>query len=434
MNNTIKKLLLILAMFLTFLSIISVVQAAPTTQFFVNLAPFTDATYYNGSTSLAWLNTFTKGLTLSTTTAGCLATSPTGIVFAGSPCGTGSGTVSAGTQGQFPFYNSNGTTLTATSTFNITQSGQLLINGITNVGVGANLTVYGRHTYSDQSGIIEGCDTLNIDQCIYMGYDHNANFAYIQSIDKTNNFNPLIINPNGGFVSIGGISLPNAILQVDRFGPAPIDVSTNPTLWPGGNDDTIGSYISSIGLGYHSGTVTKATIALGAQTVESNGGPHAFSEDFTISLRKYLQFYDTPLVEGLRISDAGILMIGSSTMAYGSFTKSAQVLFASSTAPQLSLEASTNSSLHTFRALDDGSLVFATSSPLTGATSTPYFVINSNGQLGIGTTTPSQQLDVNGNISIENANGILMKDTNDSNCYLVTLVSGTLTTTSHACN
>ena len=56
------------------------------------------------------------------------------------------------------------------------------------------------------------------------------------------------------------------------------------------------------------------------------------------------------------------------------------------------------------------------------------------GNVGIGTTTPSQKLDVNGNVHIEGtANGILMHDTANGLCYLVQVTAGVLVPTLHAC-
>ena len=72
--------------------------------------------------------------------------------------------------------------------------------------------------------------------------------------------------------------------------------------------------------------------------------------------------------------------------------------------------------------------------PLILATSdTARMTILTNGNVGIGTTTPSQTLDVNGNVNIENANGILLKDTVTGTCALVQLTSGVLVPTAHAC-
>ena len=56
------------------------------------------------------------------------------------------------------------------------------------------------------------------------------------------------------------------------------------------------------------------------------------------------------------------------------------------------------------------------------------------GNIGIGTTTPSQKLEVNGNINIEGAtNGIIMHDTVTTACYLVQIRNGAFAMTSHAC-
>lgn len=56
-------------------------------------------------------------------------------------CSGGSGTVGSGTQGQVPFYNSNGTTLTATSSIFIAQSGNI---GMSTTAPFARLSIAGR--------------------------------------------------------------------------------------------------------------------------------------------------------------------------------------------------------------------------------------------------------------------------------------------------
>lgn len=435
MNNTMKKLLLILAMFLTFLGIIMTASAAPTTQYFVNLAPFTDQTYNNGASSLAWLNTFTQGLTLSTSTAGCLATSPTGIVFAGSPCGSGSGTVDTGSTGQFPFYKTNGTTLTATSTLFTNQVGQIRISPtITSIpGNIANLTVFGNHLFNDQAGVIEACDTVNTEQCIYMGYDHANGFAYIQSIQKQNSFDSLIFNPSGGKVSVGQGNGPViADFQVDHQGVEGNTYGTNINFWAGNTDGNLNS-LSQYGAGNHSSAYSVPPVVFGAQIV--GGDNISTPNDFVLATKRGGSSVSRTAApaESLRVSAPGILEVGSTTPNYGFSTLAAQALFASSTAPALSLEGIANTPLWNFRVLSDDTLVIATSSPLTGATTTAALVISPNGQLGIGTSTPSQQLDVNGNVSIENANGILMKDTVTGSCSLITLDSGILVPHAHSC-
>jgi hypothetical protein len=91
----------------------TVVYGAPTVQNFVNIQPFIDNTYDNGSATNAWRDVFTYGLKFSTTTGGCLQSSATGRVFnTGVSCGTGSGSSSFA----FPFtvnanYNSTTTVI-----------------------------------------------------------------------------------------------------------------------------------------------------------------------------------------------------------------------------------------------------------------------------------------------------------------------------------
>lgn len=97
-------------------------------------------TFANSSTTLASFSYASSTLgvfgtltipSLGTAAGTFLAVDPTGNVIATtSPSGSGSGTVGSGTTGQFPYYASNGTTLTATSSIFIAANG--------NVGVGTS--------------------------------------------------------------------------------------------------------------------------------------------------------------------------------------------------------------------------------------------------------------------------------------------------------
>jgi hypothetical protein len=64
----------------------------------------------------------------------------------------------------------------------------------------------------------------------------------------------------------------------------------------------------------------------------------------------------------------------------------------------------------------------------------PLTILRSTGNVGIGTTTPSQKLDVNGSINVEGAGSyILLKDDTNENCYQVHMHNGALTATAAAC-
>jgi hypothetical protein len=56
------------------------------------------------------------------------------------------------------------------------------------------------------------------------------------------------------------------------------------------------------------------------------------------------------------------------------------------------------------------------------------------GNVGLGTSTPSQRLDVKGKINIEGStNGIIMHDTATANCYIIQITNGTIVANAHAC-
>jgi hypothetical protein len=86
------------------------VLSAPTTSYFRNLFPEANNTYDMGSTTLRWRNGF-----FATTTSGCFTTNGTTCITGGD----GSGTVNSGTSSQVAFYNANGSTISGTSTISI---------------------------------------------------------------------------------------------------------------------------------------------------------------------------------------------------------------------------------------------------------------------------------------------------------------------------
>lgn len=130
-----RRKLFTLGVFFAALLLPAIALAAPSTTFFLNIAPTVTDTYSNGTSASRWLNFYAKyasttALTVSGQTTGCAQFDSTGLLTTtNSACGAG--TISSGTQGQFPFYNANGTTLTATSTLFVTQAGNIGIGSTT---------------------------------------------------------------------------------------------------------------------------------------------------------------------------------------------------------------------------------------------------------------------------------------------------------------
>lgn len=112
----------------------------------------------NFSTATSTFNT-TGGINLQT--GGCFAISGTCIVGGG---GSGSGTVNSGTTGQIPWYASNGTAVTATSTIFINSGGTASASafvGINNANPTVMLSIGQNSSTTASGGIQFGADTLS---------------------------------------------------------------------------------------------------------------------------------------------------------------------------------------------------------------------------------------------------------------------------------
>ena len=128
-----------------------------------SLIPVEDSKYYLGTTTpslRAYLRVIADSFYDTDASDGCAQWASNVLTSNGSDCG--SGTVGSGTQGQFPFYNAAGTTLTATSTLFLSQAG--------NIGVGTTtptfkLDVAGSGYISSTlfvGGAITATSTLNV--------------------------------------------------------------------------------------------------------------------------------------------------------------------------------------------------------------------------------------------------------------------------------
>lgn len=173
----------------------------------------------------------------------------------------------------------------------------------------SSLGVYGNHAYNDGSGTFGVYAQSNTLDLIYMGYDTTAGFGYVQSFSQGNSTEPLILNPIGGNVGIGGGgATPNALFQLDNPNALSTTYGSVNTLWIGDQAGTL-NYKNGVGFGFHSGTVTVPTNFFGVNTATLDGTGPYLSYDFVWAARLHSQAYNTAPTETMRLTSAGNLGI-----------------------------------------------------------------------------------------------------------------------------
>lgn len=319
-------------------------------QNFDNIQPFTDQTYNNGASSLAWLNTFTKGLTLSTTTAGCATISGTGILYStASPCG-----------GSSPTFAPNSIITSNPSGSLIATSSQLTVGNIIATTT-AESYFLGNVAFGTTTPANEAI-TLNAGKEIQLWGLNNQNFLDFRTTDTTATIEFAqhlladdVITLAANHMTYGGeIDLPNTIGGLSIQGHF-----------------VLNGPLYSIDVNSNGGTAKAGSLFLAsAPGIETSVG---FAEHF-VANRGALGFIG-----------------GNSTLEY---------------VPNATV--------------------------VTGGT--PAWVTTVGGFFGIGTTTPSQVLDVNGGINIESSTTpIILHDDANGLCYKLTSHNGVLTETLNAC-
>lgn len=207
----------------------------------------------------------------------------------------------------------------------------------------STLTIVGNHRFDDGAGTLSIADGQLPQNRLYIGYDHNNGFAYLQSTQQMNFSEPLILNPDGGRVSVGfsAGSSPNSDFQVDHFGSLSGTYGSSVGIWLGDADNAVG-HLTQIGFGVHTGFVTVPSAVFGTSIATLDGGGSNLSDDFVWAQRPSSTAYNSAPVENMRLTANGgflglhttnpssTLHVIGSTSLVGSSTLNGMVTFAGS--------------------------------------------------------------------------------------------------------
>lgn len=214
----------------------------------------------------------------------------------------------------------NGTSTTSSLQFLVGNNGatkalEVLNSGFVGIGTttgtfnvpATQLYVLKDTAYGDQLGVAFFGSKTNAPNGIYLGYDDTLDGGYIQAIRRTSAFKPLFINPNGGAITLGGTSIPDAFIQMNGTlsGGASTTLGTDLQLWIGGGSTNAASAYQ-IGFGYQQhGGVQVASGYFSAQTI-GDEATHHLPLDFVWGLRPDTVNYTTA-TEVMRLHNNGSL-------------------------------------------------------------------------------------------------------------------------------
>lgn len=391
---------------------------------------------------------------------GCLFTSGFVLTSTGSPCGTGSGTVGVGNQGQVPFYNANGNTLTATSAIFIAQSGNVgigtttpgdhlildgnnfIANGV--VGAGDNISLSGDGArmiwYPKKSAFLVGSiddgsggfDDANIgDFSINMGSDTSCTGTSCVSIGNTtkatndsavaigsynNSSGPLSFTFGSGNTASGGGSSvfgQNSVASGDDSISIGLDSTLDLPLPEVSGNSSLGIF-----MGPNTGVNITANDVMAVMGGSLGIGTTTPGSLLSIGNTGGINFYPTATstfgssANGINIKKGCFSINGTCVGGGGSSTGASTTLLA---------DFNTFSNTNNFT----GKLGLASSSPwgqlsvnpnalgsgvpefVVGSSTATHFVIDGGGRVGIGSSTPTNLLDVSGNGSYYSTTGNL---------------------------
>lgn len=292
--------------------------------------------------------------------------------------------------------------------------------GIGTTSPGAILTVQSDATYNGEVGALRLQTATDTYKRLYLGYDKNLNVGYIQAQQAGTNWEPLLLNPNGGNVGIG-TTTPTARFDLGTQAPS---INTPFSYLRGYSANT--NWPISMGSIYDSNYVDQYLILGGYLDGGSKASPTVFGGGAGASFIRDTRTGSTtdgmafgyvasgsghPPIEVMRIAKNGNVGIGSTGPSYpltvikpggdGYVAQFGSVSNLGVLVKSVGIDASFNSA-------SDGSLML---------------YLKYGGNVGINQTNPSFKLDV---IGIANSYTVKFKgDTTSGQSYGLLIDAGT---------
>lgn len=311
-----------------------------------------------------------------------------GLAFvATSSTGGGSGTVGSGTTGQFPFYNTSGTTLTATSSITVAQTGAIQI-GIQ--GSQLAMPTNGYLTIGTSTSGNGGVDALYVvrndpsDAEITLNNQTSGKGSYFRA------------QGNSNFVSFEQVGTGGADWKEGMFGSTDFNISDNGTNIVNINKGSPSGLLQLSSTGRVGIATTSPSFTESVQGSRYTSGPSFFGGAILATSTLTVTGTATSSIAGTTLIKGRILQIGSGTnyVPSGGSTPSYLIIDRADNTQDSSLLIGTNGKLNwEIGQPGDQDLHFKsiTGTEAGGYTFTDRMFLASTSQIGFGTSVPTGQ-------------------------------------------